>query len=272
MKKILFPILIAITLLFSSCSITDPQTPTETTTEHTLSSVIICETQLYEGDKTETTPQTEETTTAETEAYVPPETSVVYSLPVLSPSADYPQNAPLPTLSITGEREVAAFHILPNGDVWLMYTVRPFTLTIINELCTTANNGVTWNKISHAWNGFPVDMFVIDEDHVLVLTDTLYMGYGFYFLENNGMDIAAQYTSSKTLKTANEPDCDFLFPTEYFNEGNESDTDLSFYRSVSAYYVEPIDDSSCKIVLECNVNGETVTRTAIYDANGVHPE
>ena len=266
MKKILFPILIAITLLFSSCSITEPQTPTETTKRQSYHM------SFEEFGVPITTDTTSAPETSGSSSCEPTEISVVYRLPKLSPSEDYPADKPLPDISISEEREVAAFHILSNGDVWLMYTVRPFTLTIINELCTTTNGGVTWNKISHAWNGFPVDMFVIDEDHILVLTDTLYMGYGFYILENNGMDIAAQYTSSKTLKTANEPDCDFLFPTEYFNEGNESDTDLSFYRSVSAYYIEPIDDSSCKIVLECNVNGETVTRTAIYDANGVHPE
>ena len=271
MKKFILVSLVLLSVLFSSCAGKTTETPETKATEHTLSSVFIEETKIFEGLQTEMPPQTE-STSSETQSYIPPETTVVYHVPILSPSENYPEGAPLPPLSTTDEREVAAFHVFPNGDVWVMYTVRPFTMTIINELCTTNNGGVTWNRMTHVWQGFPLDMFVIDDDHAIVLADSLYMGYGFYILENNGMDVASQYTSSQVFKTAGEPDCDFLFPTEFFSADDANEADLAFYKAVSAYYIEPIDEASCRIVLECEVNGETIRRTAIYDVNGVREE
>ena len=272
MKKQMLFFVLLLSVLLSSCAMKEPEF-SETTDSGKHIDVSFDKSGFPILPQTETTFETEisETlATTHTQPITPPDTVIYFSAPILTPSEDYPPEAPLPSLSTTDDRKVAAFHVLPNGDVWVMYTVRPFTLTIINELCSTSNGGVTWNRVSHAWHGFPIDMFVIDEDHMIVLTDSVYMGYGFYILENNGMDVATQYTSSQTFKSENEPDCDFLFPTEFFSTGNKNEQDLGFYKSVSAYYVEPIDETSCKIVLECTVNGETIQRTAIYDVTGVH--
>jgi len=259
MKKTAVIITILLAIILSSCGNAAPGE--EPGTQGTLSSVIIEGTSVLGGENND----------GDSSSLLP-ETSIVYRLPELTPKEGFPEGKPLPPISVADEREMAAYHIFPDGNYWVIYTVRPFGMTVINELCTTSDGGVTWNRLSHPWNGYPVDMFVIDPDCAIVLTDDMQMGYGFYVLENKGMDVRERYTTASSFKTPGEPDCGFLFPTEPFISGDVNSDEKLFYDSVTAYYIEPIDSDSCRIVLEYEINGRTSQKSAIFDRTGVHKE
>ena len=47
---------------------------------------------------------------------------------------------------------------------------------------------------------------------------------------------------------------------------------MAFYQAVKDFRIEPIDESSCRIVLDYVLNGEERSCSAVYDINGLRPE
>ncbi len=197
--------------------------------------------------------------------------------------ADFKAEITLPPVYTGPDTKVTAYYsFTPTGadgeyGCFIMYPCMMFSQQRYFEICRTVDNGFTWDRIQREL-GDVIDMYAIDEDHFLVISGDIQAGYRFYAFDAWGQLEAAQYGSSRWeygKEVALE--YEYLFPRGEFDSGkSENDyqaDDSTFYQAVTAYYLEEIDDSSCRIVLEyTNPNGESKRCTAVYDITGVHPE
>ena len=197
--------------------------------------------------------------------------------------ADFGAEVTLPPVYTGPDTKVTAYYPFTatgaDGEYgcFIMYPCIRYSMARYYEICRTVDKGFTWDRIQREL-GDVIDMFAIDEDHFLVISDSIQMGYCFYVFDDWGQTEAAQYGSSRWEHGKEAAlEYEYLFPRGEFDSGkSENDyqaDDTVFYNAVTAYYLEKTDDSSCRIVLEYTApNGEAKRCTAVYDITGVHPE
>ena len=118
-----------------------------------------------------------------------------------------------------------------------------------------------------------VDLFAIDRQHFIILSSHIQMGYDIFICENGtDVDLAATSLWSISRSDPSVLDHEYILPGSQFATGEKNLNDMAFYQAVKDFRIEPIDESSCRIVLDYVLNGEERSCSAVYDINGLRPE
>lgn len=241
-----------------------------TTTAATTTEATTTEVTTTEANTTTTEPTTEVTAREATTAYY-----------CYSPCEGYPDEN-LPELGFVSDQPIELYTWAPCGD---MSNGERFAVSLyaagsghrIYDIHYYNSTAGYWDKYTRYLGGHLLGMFALDDRNCVFICDAIWGGYNlgittdcFHTIEMLG---GCGMWATLDGKPYPHGGMDYLFSEEGFVPFAESEYDENnFYKHVTDYYLEPIDSTSCRIVLKYEKDGEIFTRTAIYDRSGVHPE
>ena len=271
MKKavLIFLPAIVLSILFSACGEPAQKAQTSVSTEKTNHSLYVPpKTSQTTAETTQTTPppQTRPPETVTEYVYIDREPN--YLLMHESP----PEGLSLPEIDGYSQKYADVCFQVSDYAYFVTYLDLAFTGRRVSMICYTEDNGFLWDRMPR-YCGEIVDFFAIDRQHFIILSDQIQMGYDIYICEN-GVDVDLAASSVLYVKHEDESvlDHEYILPRSEFATGTKDLNDMAFYQAVTDFRLEPIDEGSCRIVLEYVLNGEERTCCAVYDVNGLRPE
>ena len=272
MKKTTSLLLIipAVLACFSACGSAETIETTQNQTAPPAVSVFTPpETTTVFSTTPETSSETEQTeTTSEHIHYI----QVLQPLNRVMSEEELPEGFSFPSHFSSEEIYADVLFQVSDYEFFTAYAEPSTSGTRLTAICYTNNSGFLWD-IMPRYCGKVIDLFAIDRQNFIILSSRNNVGYDIYICKN-GVDLELFAASAWHVDYENDSVLthEYILPRSEFATGTTMPNDMAFYEAVTSFRLEPIDDSSCRIVLEYVLNGEERTCTAIYDANGIRPE